>query len=102
MRHVILAAAAVLSLASAGTALAQRPQVKLMELAASGLPQPQTNQQSSNYALNGIPQANTDAQSTQLAAGGGAHPQAETNERGTQLAEGWHPQAHGDQASINA
>lgn len=102
MRHLILATAAILSLATTEAALAQRPQAKLLELAATGRPQPGTDSRATNYyALNGLPQQNTNAQSTQLAAGGGAHPEAETNRRSTQLAQGWHPQAHDNQSSTN-
>ncbi len=93
MKHLILASAAVLSLATAGSALAARPQVKLQELAASGRPQPQTDAQSTNYAWNGMPVQNTAARATQLAAG--QHPQADTDRRATQLAAGGgnHPDA---------
>ena len=93
MKHLILATAAVLSIASAVPALAARPQVKLQQLAASGKPTPQTNTASEAYALNGVqvqdggqrnpqlaagnhPQANSDAHGTQLATAGGAYPQA--------------------------
>jgi hypothetical protein len=74
MKHLILATAGILSLATAGTALAQRTQVELQEFAASDMPQ------------DGMPLRNTAEWSVQLAAGGGQHPQANTDEHGTQLA----------------
>ena len=115
MKNLILATAAVLGLASAGPALAERAQVNQLQLAANGLPQqntdqrseqyaanglPQqsTDQRSEQYAANGLPQQNTDQASTQLAAAGGNHPAAETNVHGTQLAESgltWAHRAHG-------
>jgi hypothetical protein len=120
MRHLMLATAAILSLATAEAALAQQPQAKLPELAATGRAQPETDARATNYALNGLPQQNTNGQSTQLAAGGGAHPQADTNrqstqlaagggahpqadtnEHSTQLAQGWHPPSQDNRSSTN-
>ncbi len=49
MKNRIFAAAAVLSMVTAGAAFAEQAHVKLQELAASGLPQPQTEVQSTNY-----------------------------------------------------
>lgn len=98
MKNLILATAAVLGLASAGPALAERAQVNQLQLAANGLPQQNTDQRSEQYAANGLPQQNTDQASTQLAAAGGNHPAAETNVHGTQLAESgltWAHRAHG-------
>jgi hypothetical protein len=103
MKNLILATTAVLGLASAGPALAERAQVTQAQLAANGLPQQNTDQHSEQYAAsglpqqstdqasqvaaNGLPQQNTDQASTQLAAGGGNHPQVETDAHATQLAE---------------
>lgn len=84
MKKMILASAAVLSLAIAGTAAADKPQVKFPELAASGIPQNHTDARASNYAVNGLPQQATDE--TRLAAGGGWHPTAGTDQHGIQLA----------------
>jgi hypothetical protein len=114
MKTLILATAAVLGLASAGPALAERAQVNQAQLAANGLPQQKTDQRSEQYAANGLPQQNTDQSSqvaanglpqqntdqgsTQLAAGGGSHPEADTNVHGTQLAESgltWVHRSHG-------
>ena len=98
MKTLILATAAVLGLASAGPALAERAQVNQLQLAANGLPQQNTDQRSEQYAANGLPQQSTDQASTQLAAAGGNHPAAETNVHGTQLAESgltWAHRAHG-------
>jgi hypothetical protein len=50
MRHLILTTAALLSLDSAGSAIAARPQITIPKLAASGMPQPQTDQPSSRSA----------------------------------------------------
>lgn len=74
MRHLMLATAAILSLATAEAALAQQPQAKLPELAATGRTQPETDARATNYALSGLPQQNTNGQSTQLAAGGARIP----------------------------
>jgi hypothetical protein len=118
MKHLILTTAAILSLATAGTAVAERAHVRPQELAVSGKPEPQSNAPSaSSYAWNKLPSqvlvaraaqlaagggnhpgADTDAHSTQLAAAGGNHPQADTDEHGTQLAAGGgnHPEADTD------
>lgn len=95
MKHLMLATAALLGLATAGPALAERAQVKQLELAASGLPQPDSDARATNYALNGLPQEDTTTRGTQLAASG--LPQPETAARGTQLAASgldWARQAH--------
>ena len=64
--------------------MAARPQVVLPELAASGMPQPQTDQPGSAYAASGMPQSTTTERGTQLAFG--QHPKAVTNAHATQLA----------------
>jgi hypothetical protein len=68
MKHLILATVALMSFASAVPALAQRPQVKLQQLAASGKPGAETNAPSRNSALNDL--QGRAQRGTQLAASG--------------------------------
>jgi hypothetical protein len=99
MKHLILTTAAVLTLATAGSALAEQAHVRPQELAVSGKPEPQSNAPSaSSYAANGLPSQVTVTRAAQLAAGGGNHPQAGTDAHGTQLAAGGgnHPEADTD------
>jgi hypothetical protein len=101
-KHLILATAAALSLASGSSVLAARPQVKLQQLAASGKPNVQTDAQSVNYALDGLSVQATAQRGTQFAAGGGNHPAANTDAQGTQLAAGGgnHPISATDVPSV--
>lgn len=66
MKHLILATAAILSLATTNAALAQRPQVQLQQLAAGG---------------GEHPTAETNRHGTQLAQGW--HPQSHDNQAST-------------------
>src|SRR5436853_616393 len=102
MKTLLLATAAVLALASAGPAMAERAQVTQAQLAANGIPQQNTDQRSQQLAANGLPAQSTDQPSQQYAANGlpaqntdqasqqlavGAYPQSQINVHGTQYAE---------------
>jgi hypothetical protein len=106
MKTTLFATVAILGLATGGAAITERAQVSLQQFAVSA--QPQTDVLGRQLAASGKPQPRTDERSMQLAGGcypgatqhaANGQPQPQTDAHATQLAQGWHPSSDGCRAS---